>query len=185
MQVVGDDLSRTPGLLGIKDPRIAHWFLSGGGSCEHWSAVAASLERRDGLKDSWDDLKCVVDFDRWFTHPREQAAVGGGDDPQADAPRLDLAVGRVDPSVRHHQPALKDRLSLVEETYEALRAATEIGVVAPELLAFYGQLSTVRAVLQAWSEVIAASPPDTGGVADSAVSASVRGRLRRVARQVR
>jgi hypothetical protein len=89
------------------------------------------LHNLDAVRDAGQELRLVVDYDRWFTEPREQA--------QAVAKALDLAwpaddsdlVGRltrtIRPDLRHANARRPCSLSIVTKTHEALKQAAVSG----------------------------------------------------------
>lgn len=104
--------------------------------------VARSLHSRDGISvlraemlwlehtvepllDASQALNAIVDYDRWFRDPHEQArALAQALDLQADDEAVDAAVrGMIAPDLRHHRtPDASYSVPLVRDLYEALCA---------------------------------------------------------------
>jgi hypothetical protein len=163
--IIRKELAQTKGVWGFKDPRTSRllplWkeifdelqleplYLL---AVREPSAVVESILKRDGLpasraellwllhnheavRDAGAGLRLVVDYDRWFTAPREQSRV------VAEALNLpwpdsaDTLVAeiqqRIRPELRHCQaPLASSLLPFVTETYAALRHAAFTGTHA-------------------------------------------------------
>jgi hypothetical protein len=82
-------------------------------------------------------VRMVVDYDRWFTHPREQlialAAALGLPPSAVDSQTISTALERVKPDLRHNQGDLSMCLPWLAETYALLQAAAIDGVISPRL----------------------------------------------------
>jgi hypothetical protein len=82
-------------------------------------------------------LRRVVDYDRWFSHPQEQlaalAAALGLQTSAVQANVLAAARERVKPGLRHNQGDLSQCLPWVAEMYALLQAAALDGILPPRL----------------------------------------------------
>ncbi|MFO1477210.1 MAG: sulfotransferase [Verrucomicrobiota bacterium] len=89
------------------------------------------LHNLDSVRDAGGKLGAVVDYDRWFSHPREQAqAVAralGTPWPDDDRALLDAVRGRIRPDLRHYQSPRPLSLPFTGETYQVLLRAADEG----------------------------------------------------------
>ena len=103
------------------------------------------LHNLEAVREAGDQLKLVVSYDRWFTHPQEQArAIIRALDltPPRHEQALHSALARqIRPDLRHWQSETKLSLPFVDETYQLLKQAGETGKL-PE------GLSRVDAILR-------------------------------------
>jgi hypothetical protein len=195
VSIVRSELAKTKGIWGFKDPRTCRllpmwkqifaeleleplYVLA----IRNPSDVVESLQKRnqidplhtellwllhnlDAVRDAGEELRIVVDYDRWFTAPRQQA--------QAVAKALDLAwpaddsdlVGRLTQTIRsdlrHSQARRPCSLPFVTKTYEALQQTAATGQAPDEM---------VRGELQRASECIGAALELSAGSGKIAVA---------------
>jgi hypothetical protein len=165
--LVAQQIAQSPGLWGFKDSRTTRilpiWkevfeelgleptYLL---ALRNPLAVAASMAKLwetspglaqlmwlthnvDDLAGTGRQLRLVVDYDRWFTHPNEQlaalASALGLEATAAGSGVLAAALGRVKPGLRHNQGDLSECLPWVAEMYALLQAAAVDGKLSPRL----------------------------------------------------
>ena len=159
ISIVRGELTAAKGIWGFKDPRTCRllplWkqifaeleleplYVM---AVRNPVFVAESLQKRSGLdplhselvwllhyldamRDAGSELRIVVDYDRWFTAPREQAqAIAKGLElpwPTDDTGLVEQLAQTIRPDLRHSQAYRTCSLPFVARIYEALqRAAT-------------------------------------------------------------
>jgi hypothetical protein len=192
LETVRSETGKTQSIWGFKDPRtsilLPIWrdifgelelepsFLL---AVRSPGAVAASLERRDGLSGPhsqllWlkhnlnalahagNDIRTVVDYDGWFEPGFKQARMvvdslmlpwEVGEERLAEA--IDLAIR---PQLRHHQPRKHEDCSpTVERLYTNLSEAAATGTIPEESREIIAGIEKVSDVLNLWSEVFSKS----------------------------
>lgn len=121
-------------------------------------------------------VRMVVDYDRWFTQPREQLAalVAALRLPPAaaDADTVTAALARVKSDLRHNHGDLSACLPWVAETYTLLQEAAVIGTLPAALWSIEEQLRPVRAFIH----------HSMAGLQDPVVSQAARERQKRIDR---
>jgi hypothetical protein len=126
-------------VLAIRDPAaVAESLLKRNGMDPLHSELVWLLHNLEALRDAGEKIRIVVDYDRWFTAPREQA--------QAVAKALDLpwpaddtnivsALGQtIRPNLRHAKPRRACSLPFVAKTYQALQQAAATGQAPGDIL---------------------------------------------------
>lgn len=173
-EVLQTQIDETRGIFAFKDPRTAHllplWeevfhdlevdplYLL---AIRHPLAVAMSMVKRNGIPSTHAQLlwlktyldalryaphgiKAVVEYDRWFTHAREQTVtlinaldLAPASASEADIDRLVSQSGEaISTDLRHHTPDQIDGgeyLPFVEEAYSLLTEAARTGELPPGL----------------------------------------------------
>jgi hypothetical protein len=166
--LVAKELEQSPGLWGFKDSRTTRilpiWkevfqqlglepvYLL---ALRNPLAVAASMAKLwetspglgqlmwlthnvDALAGTGRQVRLVVDYDRWFSHPTEQlaalAAALGLEPKAVGAEVLSAAQARLKPGLRHNQGDLSQCLPWVAEMYALLQAAAIDGKLSPRLV---------------------------------------------------
>jgi hypothetical protein len=124
-------------VLAIRNPAdVAESLLKRNQSDPLHSELVWLLHILDAVRDAGGELRIVVDYDRWFSAPRQQA--------QAVAKALDLAwpaddsdlIGRLTETIRsdlrHSKARRPCSLPFVAKTYEALQQAAATGQAPDE-----------------------------------------------------
>jgi hypothetical protein len=165
--IVSAEVDRADGLWGFKDPRTSRllplwheifeelnldpvYLLSIRDPAHVVESVvrrdripAARVERQwllhnlDAVRDAGGRLRLVVDYDRWFTQPEEQArAILDALGLRWNGPTGDLLSGileRIRPDLRHCRAVPRPSLPFVEDAFRLLQAAAATGEVPAEL----------------------------------------------------
>ena len=183
-EVVARDLEKTAGLWGFKDPRtsrlmplwreifenlqlepiyvlaLRHPLTVAASALRHWempSAVAQLMwltHNLEALRETRGQLRLVVDYDRWFSHPRQQVAAitaALGEPTLAeDAAILSALQERIKPSLRNHQAEDGPCLPWVAETFALLQHAAIHGSLLDRLWTIDGTVRHAQALFQGW-----------------------------------
>ncbi len=192
-QIVAREVSSAGGLWGFKDPRTSRllpmWkeifrsldlepiYLL---AIREPNAVTASVVARDripaaraqlqwlahnldALRDAGGQVRLVVDYDRWFTHPAQQAraviAALNLPPPDNEAELLAVLQTRINGNLRHHASEEKPSLPFVAQTYELLREAAVTGKVPDALWEIEARVRQARELCASWGENPDAPPP--------------------------
>jgi GT2 family glycosyltransferase/glycosyltransferase involved in cell wall biosynthesis/Tfp pilus assembly protein PilF len=200
--IVREEMSKAKGIWGFKDPRTSRllplWkevFAELGVepsyilAIRHPADVAASIVKRDkvaashaellwllhnldAVRDSGDQLRLVSSYDRWFTHPREQArAVTRALNlpPPGDEDQLLLAVSRrIRPDLRHWQTQRPSSVPFVTETYQLLERASATGRLPEELRRIDAEARRALAKCEPWTGCAEARHDEINGHQTSA-----------------
>jgi hypothetical protein len=191
--VVAEELQQSDGLWGFKDPRASRFvpmwneIFSELGvtplyllAVRHPLAVAASIIKRDALsparaqllwllhtveaaRDSGQRLCGVVEFDRWFTSPTQQAEAlmqGLGLPAPAGGLRGVLAE-HIRPELRHHVGDQENCLPYAADLYHCMVEAATTGGMPAGFGQIEAKVQMAQNLLQAWAEVVDALPPVT------------------------
>jgi hypothetical protein len=93
-------------------------------------------------------VRMVVDYDRWFTHPREHmaglVAALGLPASAAHSPAASEALARVKPDLRHNRGDQFTCLPWVAETYALLQETAVSGKLSPRLRTIEKQVRAAR-----------------------------------------
>lgn len=186
--IVSGELSRCNGLWGFKDPRTSRtiplwnqifaqlhinpiYLLA---VREPASAVESMmklyqlppartqllwlLHNLDAVRDAGHRLRLVVDYDRWFSHPREQAqAVARALDvqwPDDEDHLLSALRQRIRPDLRHCHTRQPSSLPFLAETFAALKSASATGQIPGELQHLDREVRRAMSLGEAWSSVV-------------------------------
>ncbi len=186
--VVRNEIGKADGLWGFKDPRTSRllplWkeiFAELGLqpiyllAIRNPAEVVQSLVKRneipasraellwllhnlDAVRDAGDELQLVVDYDRWFTHPREQAQAVvnalGRDWPANDTELLSSVTQRIRPELRHNRTSQPFCLPLVAKTFAALKTAAATGNISAELHQLNRDVRMALSLCEPWSYVV-------------------------------
>jgi len=186
--IVRNEIEKTNGLWGFKDPRTSRFlplwkeiFAELGLkpiyllAIRNPAEVVQSIVKRDeipasraellwllhnldAVRDAGDDLRLVVDYERWFTHPREQAqAVAGALGmkwPSDESELLSAVTQRIRPELRHNQTAQSFSLPLIAKTFAALQSAAATGKISAELQQLNHDTRVALLLCEPWSCVI-------------------------------
>src|SRR5262249_54051247 len=99
-----------------------------------------------------------VDYDRWFTHPREQAqAIARAlelDWPANEEPLLAALRERIRPDLRHCKTPQPLTLPFVAETHQALQQAAETGTFPNEWRRIDADVRRSLSLCEPWSFVV-------------------------------
>jgi hypothetical protein len=102
------------------------------------SELLWAMNTLDAVRDAGGEVRVVVDYDRWFTSPLEQAqAVAGALDlawPADDSALADRLTQTIRPGLRHSSARRPCSLPIVTKTYELLKRAAATGR-APDAMA--------------------------------------------------
>jgi hypothetical protein len=195
VSIVRTEIAAAKGIWGFKDPRTCRLLPLWKEIFEELeleplyvlavrdpAVVADSLVKRDGLdplhseliwllhnleaiRDAGNELRIVVDYDRWFTAPREQAiAVAKALDlswPEDDVELIGKLTGAIRPDLRHSKAMRPCCLPFVAHTYETLKRAAMTGT-APD--------NVVRTELRRSSECLAAALELSAGTGKIAIA---------------
>jgi hypothetical protein len=116
------------------------------------------LHNLDAVRDTGDQLRLVVDYDGWFTHPREQArAVARALDltwPDAEDERLAMVRERIRPDLRHCQTTRPLSLPFVSETYNVLKNAAATGQIPGELRRIDEDVRRALSLCEPWASAV-------------------------------
>lgn len=116
------------------------------------------LHNLDAVRDAGDQLRLVVDYDRWFTHPREQAqAVARALDfdwPAADDKLLASLSQRIRPDLRHCRTPQPFLLPMMKETFTALQTAAATEKFSDELEKLDRELRRAILLCRPWADVV-------------------------------
>jgi SAM-dependent methyltransferase len=116
------------------------------------------LHNLDAVRDAGDQLRLVVEYDRWFTHPREQAqAVARALDlngPNGEKDLLACVRERIRPDLRHCRTPQPLSLPFINETYDALKQASVTGRISPELRRLDESVRRALALAEPWAQVV-------------------------------
>ena len=196
-EIVAREVSSAGGLWGFKDPRTSRllpmWkeifrsldlepiYLL---AIREPNAVTASVVARDripaaraqlqwlahkldALRDAGGQVRLVVDYDRWFTHPAQQAraviAALNLPPPDNEAELLAVLQTRINGNLRHHASEEKPSLPFVAQTYELLREAAVTGKVPDALWEIEARVRQARELCASWGENPDALSPCWGG----------------------
>jgi hypothetical protein len=126
-------------LLAVRDPAVvAESLVKRDGLDPLHSELLWLLHNLDAIRDVGEDLRIVVDYDRWFTAPREQArAVAKALDlgwPADDSDLIARLTGTVRPDLRHSKARRLCSLPFVAKTYAALKQAAATGQAPDEFV---------------------------------------------------
>jgi len=188
MAIVRNEVAKTEGLWGFKDPRTSRllplWkeiFAELGLkpiyllAIRNPAEVVQSIVKRDeipasraellwllhnldAVRDAGDEMSLVVDYDRWFTHPREQAQAVvnalGLEWPADDSALLAGVTQRIRPELRHNRAAKPFSLPLIAKTFAALQSAAATGKVSAELQSLNREVRLALALCEPWSWVV-------------------------------
>jgi hypothetical protein len=115
-------------VLAVRDPAVvADSLAKRDGFDPLHSELIWLLHNLDVIRDIGDDLRLVVNYDRWFTEPREQAlAVAKALDldwPADDSDLIARVTGTIRPDLRHSTASRRCSLPFVASTYEMLKKA--------------------------------------------------------------
>ncbi|HEY9510267.1 MAG TPA: hypothetical protein VIV82_10430, partial [Verrucomicrobiae bacterium] len=95
------------------------------------------LHNLDVIRDAGDQLRLVVDYDRWFSHPQEQAraVVKALENvcPKPDDAALSRILTRIQPELRHCRKKGEIVLPFVTEAYQLLKRAAGTNQIPAEL----------------------------------------------------
>jgi len=199
-EIVGSEIAKSKGILGYKDPRASRliplwkyifeeldiepiYVLS----VRDPSAVTASVLQRDAidpsraqllwlvhnldaLRDSGDRLKCIVDYDSWFTDPVQQLrhlakSVGV---PDVDETTLKRTTGLIRPELRHNRTKDFEYLPFVQDLFMLLAESARTGELSEEVWEIYEEVGRSKTLFQSW-----------GGFVDSAQTEKKREPSRR------
>jgi hypothetical protein len=119
-------------VLAVRDPAVVvESLVKRDGLDPLHSELVWLLHNLDAIRDAGGDLRAVVDYDRWFTAPREQAkAVARALDlgwPADDSNLIGRLTGTIRPDLRHSKATRPCSLPFVARTYEALKQAAASG----------------------------------------------------------
>src|SRR5581483_5957853 len=185
--IVRAEIAQAKGLWGFKDPRTSRllplWqeifqelnlepvYLL---SVREPSAVVESVMKRDeipgsraellwllhnldAIRDAGDRLRLIVDYDRWFTHPREQAESVRRALELPGAITDDLLATlreRIRPELRRCKTAPRLTLPFVAETYALLQRGAADGALPAELPQLDREVRRALALTEPWSSVV-------------------------------
>jgi GT2 family glycosyltransferase/SAM-dependent methyltransferase/tetratricopeptide (TPR) repeat protein len=187
--IVRREIGQSKGVWGFKDPRTCRlWPLWDDVFAEigieplcilalrHPAAVVESLVKRDqmpaaqgemlwllhnleAVRGAGDKLRLVIDYDRWFTSPKEQAyAIAKALDlpwPKAADQVLAGISQRIRPDLRHCEARQSLTLPFIEEAHQILKKAAENGRQPEDLRRIDGEVQRAFAC----SEPRIAAPP--------------------------
>jgi hypothetical protein len=116
------------------------------------------LHNLDAVRDAKAGIRAVVDYDRWFTHPREQAisvahALNGASTANIDEFVAQISQ-RVKPDLRHCLAPRTLSLPFVAEAYELLKQAAVAGEIPQGLRSLDGAVRQSMALCQPWAAAI-------------------------------
>jgi|GEM_PF-1801177 len=188
LDIVRNEIDKTEGLWGFKDPRTSRllplWkeiFAELGLkpiyllAIRNPAEVVQSIVKRDeipasraellwllhnldAVRDAGDELQLVVDYDRWFTHPREQAqavvSALGMEWPADDNELLSTVTQRIRPELRHNREPQPFSLPLIAKTFAALQSSAASGKVSAELQQLNRDVRTALSLCEPWSYVV-------------------------------
>lgn len=186
--IVRDEIAKSGGMWGFKDPRTSRllpmWkeiFAELGiepiyllairdpakvvESVIKRDEIAASraellwlLHNLDAVRDAGEQLRLVVDYDRWFTQPGEQTrAVLRALDiqwPENEEPLMAGVKERIRPGLRHCQTRRSFALPLVSETFAALKTAASTGKIPGELKRLDSEVRRAIALCEPWASAV-------------------------------
>jgi hypothetical protein len=126
-------------VLAVRDPAVvADSLVKRDGLDPLLSELIWLLHNLDAVRDIGGDLRLVIDYDRWFTAPREQAkAVAKALDlewPADDSELIDRLTGTIRSDLRRAKARRPCSLPFVAKTYEALKQAAATGQAPGEVL---------------------------------------------------
>lgn len=186
--ILREEIAKTDGVWGFKDPRTSRtlplWkeifeelgvepiYLL---AIRNPSEVVESIVKRDevpasraellwllhnldAVRDAGEQLRLVVDYDRWFTHPAEQArAVVRALDmewPADESALLASLQERIRPNLRHCRTPRPLALPIVEETFAALQSAAATGHVSSKLEQLDREARRAISLCEPWACVL-------------------------------
>jgi len=218
-EIIRSEMAKAKGIWGYKDPRVSRLIPLWNCILEELdiepiyvlslrdpSAVAASVLRRDAidssraqllwlvhnldaLRDSGDRLKCVVDYDTWFTNPVQQLkrlvkSIGIAD---VDDSALNNTTGLIRPELRHHRPIDFAYLPFVQDLFVLLEDSARTGEISKTVWEIAEEVQRSKDLFQSWSDFIESSETpirrkpshrsDRGGVKVKLI-ASLRSRVK-------
>jgi ubiquinone/menaquinone biosynthesis C-methylase UbiE len=188
--IVESEISRTGNIWGFKDPRTSRLLPLWKGifskldleplyllALRQPSAVVQSIVRRDkisaaraellwllhnldAVRDAGERLRLVVDYDRWFTHPREQAQAVvcalGLDWPENEETVLRNVTNRIRADLRHCNAGPEEfSLPFVAETYAELKQAAITGRFSAEFQRIERNVRRAISLCEPWACVVA------------------------------
>jgi len=195
LEILREELGHAVGVWGFKDPRICRllplwqemfatleiepvYVLT----IRHPLEVAASLQQRDGISSArgqllWLEhnlealrhtrgkLGLVLDYDRWFSHPKAQAEAALATLERAwpsDETELERVFAtHIRPELRHQsRPDDQRYLPFVEETYALLQEAATTGKVPEDLWRIEADVRKAQTLLDTWAEAADALAKD-------------------------
>jgi hypothetical protein len=153
-------------LLAVRDPAVvADSLVKRDGLDPLHSELIWLLHNLDAIRDAGSELRAVVDYDRWFTAPRDQAiAVAKTLDlawPADDGELIGKLTRAIRPDLRHSKAMQPCCLPFVAQTYETLKRAAMTGA-APD--------NVVRTELRRASECLDAALELSAGTGKVAVA---------------
>ncbi|MGO8677455.1 MAG: glycoside hydrolase family 99-like domain-containing protein [Limisphaerales bacterium] len=183
--IVRQEMSKAKGIWGFKDPRTTRllplWkevFAGLGVEPDYILAirnpadVAASVVKRDkvttshaemlwllhnldGIREAGDQLRLVTSYDRWFTHPQEQArAVTRAlnlPPPANEDQFIEALRQRIRPDLRHWQTQRAFSVPFVAETYRLLEQAGATGRLPEELRRIDAEVDRAFRTAEGWT----------------------------------
>jgi hypothetical protein len=118
------------------------------------------LHNLDAVRDAGPRLRLVVDYDRWFTQPLQQARAVvralGLDETEAGNRIADRIIQHIRPDLRHCQTSREITWPWVKEAYDILKRAALAGRFPAELRRLEKNVNQVFSLCQAWG---GACPP--------------------------
>jgi hypothetical protein len=135
-------------------------------------AVAASIKKRDAidptrgqllwlvhnldvLNDAGDDLKCIVDYDTWFTSPEEQFInLANSIGVNGEMATVNVLQEVIRPDLRHYREVNYRYLPFVEDLYRLLKEAARTGIIPDEIWKISDDVRRSKELFSSWSDYI-------------------------------
>lgn len=139
------------------------------------------LHNLDAVRDAGEQLRLVIDYDRWFTEPHEQAHAVvnalGFSWPSNEEELLASVRQQIRPNLRHHRAPSLISLPFVSETYHLLQQAAATGQIPASLRQLDTEARRAMALLEPWASVVADQTRPVSGSQFSFVDNYAGGRL--------
>jgi hypothetical protein len=116
------------------------------------------LHNLDAVRDTGRQLRAVVNYDRWFTHLREQArAVAHALNlvwPEDESQLLTSLQNHIRPDLRHCRTKGKYSVPFMAETYAALEKAAVTGQISDDLRQLDREVQRAIALCKPWAGIV-------------------------------